>query len=196
MRDLVGAAGAGRQSAPPALRRRFWAASKTSPLGVVMPSFARSYLSLGFGAALLFVFGAAVCADASKPLELPHLKTPAPTAGNYPLRAVRLNQEGRVLVEFKISKKGRVSALAVTLAEPAGAFDAAALHYVHDLEFDVPTNWGTSGGTNQSFHFGFIFLLRPCQAIGPCEEPAPYSADRSFWIIQAPLPPPQGAQEF
>jgi TonB family protein len=161
-----------------------------------MPPFAGSHLSLRIGAVLFLVLGGAVCASGSKPLELPHLKTPAPTAGNYPLRAVRLNQEGRVLVEFKISQKGRVSALAVTMAEPAGAFDAAALHYVHDLEFDVPTNWATSGGTNHSFHFGFIFLLRPCQSIGACEEPVPYSADRSFWIIQAPLPPLQGPQEF
>ena len=158
-----------------------------------MSAFVRSHLSLGFGAVLLCVFGAAVCAAGSKPLKLPHLKTPAPTAANYPLRAARLNQEGRVLVEFKISQEGRVTALAVTLAEPAGAFDAAALHYVRDLEFDVPTNWRTSGGTNQSFHFGFIFLLRPCLATGPCEEPTPYSADRSFWIIQAPLPPSQGS---
>jgi TonB family protein len=161
-----------------------------------MPRFVGKYLSLGFGAVLLLVFGAAVCADGSKPRELPHLKTPAPTAGNYPFRAVRLNEEGRVLVEFKISQKGRVNVLAVTLAEPAGAFDDAALNYVHGLEFDVPADWGRSGGANQSFHFGFIFLLRPCQASGPCEEPAPYSADRSFWIIQAPLPSPRGSQEF
>lgn len=155
-----------------------------------------SHPSLSFGAALLFVLGAAVCANGSKRPELPHLKTPAPTADIYPLRALRLNQEGRVLVEFKISKKGRVSALAVTLSEPVSAFDGAALHYVHDLEFDVPADWGSSGGTNRSFHFGFIFLLRPCQTAGPCEELAPYSADRSFWIVQAPLPPPQGPREF
>ena len=157
-----------------------------------MSAFAGSHLSLGFGAVLLCVFGAAVCAVGSKPLKLPHLKTPAPTAANYPLRAARLNQEGRVLVEFKISQKGRVSALAVTLAEPSGAFDAAALHYVRDLQFDVPTDWEASGGMDQSFHFGFIFLLRPCQVTGPCEELAPYTADRSFWIIQAPLPPARG----
>jgi TonB family protein len=161
-----------------------------------MPRFAGSHLSLGFGSVLLFVFGAAVCADGTEPLDLPHLKTPAPTAAYYPFRAVQLNQEGRVLVEFKISQKGRVSELAVTLAEPSHAFDAAALHYVHDLQFDVPIDWEASGGTNQSFHFGFIFLLRPCQATGPCEEPALYSADRSFWIIQAPLPPPQPPKEF
>ena len=157
-----------------------------------MLRFLGSYFSPRFGAVLLFVLGAAVCAEGMEHLELPRLKTPAPTAEYYPFRAVQLNQEGRVLVEFKISQKGRVSALAVTLAEPSGAFDAAALHYVHDLQFDVPIDWEASGGMDQSFHFGFIFLLRPCQVTGPCEELAPYAADRSFWIIQAPLPPSRG----
>jgi TonB family protein len=188
--------GRGRQCAPATLDRALRGGPSTSPLGVVMLRFVGSHLLLGSGAVLLFVFGAGVCAAGTKPLELPHLKTPAPTAAYYPFRAVRQNQEGRVLVEFKISQKGRVSALAVTLAEPSGAFDAAALHYMHDLQFDVPIDWAASGGTNRSFHFGFIFLLRPCQATWPCEEPARYSADRSFWIIQAPLPPPQGPEEF
>jgi TonB family protein len=161
-----------------------------------MRRFTGSHLSLSFGAVLLFVFGAAICADRKEPLELPHLNTRAPTPDSYPYRAVRLNQEGRVLVEFKISKKGRVSAMAVILAEPSGAFDAVALHYVRDLQFDVPIAWEASGGTNKSFHFGFVFLLRPCQATGPCEELAPYTADRSFWIIQAPLSSPQAPEEF
>lgn len=167
-------------------------ASSASPLGVVV---SRSPTACAF---LLHLAAPLMCAIVSAPhaeepgsLQLPKLKTSGPTARLYPPAARRRHEEGRVLVEFAISPKGRViDPPAVTLAEPEDGtlrLQEAALSYVRQVEFDIPSNWAESGGPRRKFHFSFVFLIRPCQEAEPCVEPAPYfGADRWFTIAAPP----------
>jgi len=90
-------------------------------------------------------------------------------------------------VEFAISAKGRVTDFAVTSAEPPGVFDSVVTAYVRALQFDVPSDWEASGGAAHKFHFGFVFLLRPCRDGGPCQELEPLPADQSFTVKTEPL---------
>lgn len=135
-----------------------------------------------------------VCAyaDEGRSLRLPKLKSSEPTADSYPPAARRLGVQGRVLVEFTISPRGRVGSapIVVMALEPEGQIilREAALSYLRSAEFDVPSDWEASGGPRHKFRFSFVFLLRPCREAGPCEEPAPYfGADRWFTIMASPV---------
>src|SRR2546430_16267666 len=73
------------------------------------------------GAMLICMIDPAGHAEAAGLLKLPKLKTSEPTADFYPPAARRLGIQGRVLVEFTISPRGRVSyPPTVILAEPEG----------------------------------------------------------------------------
>ena len=129
-------------------------------------------------------------ADEAAPLKVPHIKSFSGLF--YPNSAKRLDQQGRVLVEFAISPKGRVTDLVVASAEPPGVFDSAVTTYVRALQFDVPSDWGASGAASHKFHFSFLFLLRPCRETGPCQELEPLPADQSVTVKTAPLALPAG----
>jgi TonB family protein len=144
-------------------------------------------LALSLVAALVCVSSRA---DETAPVKVPHIKNFSGLF--YPNSAKRLDQQGRVLLEFAISAKGRATDLAVTSAEPPGVFDGVVAKYVQALQFEVPSDWEASGGARRKFHFGFLFLLRPCRDTGPCEELEPFPADQSFTVKTAPLPLPTG----
>jgi TonB family protein len=148
-------------------------------------------LPLGL-AVMLCVFGAFSPADEAPSPKLPALKKSGLPALFYPAPARRLSQQGRVLVEFAISPKGRVVDASVTSADPRGVFDDTAISYVRALEFDVPADWESSGGPNHRYHFSFVFLFRPCLDTTPCEELAPLPADRSVTVTTPPLAPAPG----
>ena len=166
----------------------------TSPFGVIMLRSPPSHLILScLGAMLFCMIDPAGHAEAAGLLKLPKLKTSEPTADFYPPAARRLGIQGRVLVEFTISPRGRVSyPPTVILAEPEGRIlQEGALSYVRRLEFDVRSDWEASGGPHHKFRFSFVFLLLPCREGEPCEEPAPYfGADRWFTITAPPADPP------
>ena len=125
-------------------------------------------------------------ADETAP-ALPEVRKPWPPL-YYPDKARQANQQGRALVEFEISPQGRVLEPMVTSSDPQGTFDSTALDYVRELVFEVPADWEASGAAHFKFYFGFVFLLRPCQA--PCREPEPYPADRSLMVTGKPLGTP------
>ena len=130
-------------------------------------------------------------ADEPQSLKLPNLKSTRMLAAWYPDRARRLDQQGRVLVEFEISLKGRVVNPKIISAEPSDVFEGTVTALVRGWEYDVPSNWESSGGTTHLFRVGFIFLLRPCRATGPCNV-TPFPADTSVTITGDRLPLPPG----
>ena len=176
-----------------ALDRALLGGPSTPPLGVVMPRSPPSRRLLWcLGAVLACTIRPIAHADEGVVWKLPKLRTPAPTADFYPLAARRLGIQGRVLVEFVISSKGRVTFPPTVLLaeEPEGRviLQTAALSYVRQAQFDVPSDWQASGGAQHKFRFSVVFLLRPCREAEPCEEPAPYfGADRSFTITAPPV---------
>jgi TonB family protein len=110
----------------------------------------------------------------------------------YPAQALRLNQQGRALVEFSISARGRTSDVAIVSAEPPGIFDSTVAKFVRELQFDVPGNWMASGGPQHKYHLSFVFLLRPCRDPTPCDQIASFPADDTYTVTTAPLPAPSG----
>jgi TonB family protein len=131
------------------------------------------------------IFCSPLQADDAEGAKLPKFKPGA--LGYYPNAALRLSQQGRVLVEFEISPEGRAVDLTITSSEPQGVFDKTVTMYVLGGQFDVPSDWETSGGTHRRYHMSFLFLLRPCRATGPCEELAPFPADGSVTVTRPPL---------
>jgi TonB family protein len=122
--------------------------------------------------------------------KLPKIKNPHSVAGLfYPMRAVRLSQQGRVLVEFAISPEGRAVDVTVAAAEPQGVFDDTVTSYIRGLQFDVPTNWEASGAALLKYHISFAFLLRPCRDGVPCDDIPQFPADSSVTITRPPVAP-------
>jgi TonB family protein len=121
------------------------------------------------------------CPLRAEEAELPTLPKPitVPCLNDdfYPSPAMRLGQEGRVLVEFKISSKGRAVDVRIAAAEPQGVFDRSVIGFMRCMEFAVPTDWEASGGTHHEYTISFVFRLRPCPGSVPREEPVTFPAD-------------------
>jgi TonB family protein len=147
-------------------------------------------LSHHLAAILLLALAFSLQAEEPVVPKLPTLKSPHSVVGLfYPERAVRLGQQGRVLVEFAISPKGRPVDVAVTAAEPQGVFNDTVTSYIRALQFDVPTDWEASGAARVKYHISFVFLLRPCREGVPCDDIVQFPADSSVMITRPPLAP-------
>src|ERR1700752_3441026 len=110
----------------------------------IQPALGRCLL-----AALTWAVCSPVHSDDSQERPIPHIKNFSGLF--YPAVAKRLSQQGRILVEFEISPKGRVVGLTVVSAEPQGIFDPAVTRYVQALQFDVPGDWEASGGAHHKY---------------------------------------------
>jgi TonB family protein len=153
----------------------------------------RSHLSVLLACCLAAGLSSALCSSSrADQVDSPKLPKSKPSAAGvfYPEKARRLNQQGRVLVEFAVSSKGRVVDTAIVSSEPRGAFEDAVKAYMKSVEFDVPRDWEASGGSQHKYHFSFVFILRPCRETVPCEEPAPFEADGAIKVTGSSLPPP------
>jgi TonB family protein len=92
----------------------------------------------------------------------------------YPSSARRLNQQGRVWIEFSISPQGRATRIKVLAAEGPRSLEETVEKYMRDVRFDVPTDWAASGGAARTFRWSVLFQLRPCPG-GVCEELKPFA---------------------
>jgi TonB family protein len=155
------------------------AGGSTSPRGIAMP---QQRVSRSCACSLAAILGFALClpshAEQADSFKLPpHILSLHGTF--YPDSARRLNQQGRVLVEFAISSQGRAIDPSIVTAEPQGIFEQAAQSYVNALAFEVPADWDASGGSRHRFRLSVVFALRPCPEKAPCGEPAQFPADAS-----------------
>lgn len=147
---------------------------------------------LPYGAILSFMLGLSSQADEVASPKLPQLVRPIDLY--YPEPARRLNQQGRVLVEFQISRKGRAVDATIVSAEPQKVFDRVVTEYMRAVEYSVPGDWEASGGSHHKYRISFVFLLRPCREGEPCEEPAGFPADTSVTVTGSPLAPRRGTE--
>lgn len=102
----------------------------------------------------------------------------------YPSSAQRAGVQGRVLVAFNITKKGRADDVEIVNAEPADDFDAVASKAVKQVRFTVPDDWEASGGAAHRFQLSVLFKLNPCVAPA-CVTPKPHESADDFLVIGA-----------
>jgi hypothetical protein len=89
----------------------------------------------------------------------------------FPDRDKRLNQQGRVLVEFHVSKAGRVVDAILVNQEPKDFVDKRwMVEQLRGVVFDVPADWSSSGGERQVFQLSLLYLLNPCTDASKCQE--------------------------
>ena len=103
---------------------------------------------------------------------------------DYPRVAQSAGVQGRVLVAFNISKRGRADNEEVVESEPSGEFDSVALKAVRQVRFTVPDDWKDSGGTEQLFHISVLFKLYPCKA-PDCLSPKQHDTADDFLVVGA-----------
>ena len=130
---------------------------------------------------LLVCFGAApLPAEEVSSTKLPHL-----IKGGiyYPETALRRNEQGRILIEFRISKEGRIIEPKVVAQEPAN-FISKGSSLPNDLRgflYDVSSDWEASGNANHVFRLSIVFLLKPCTS-SKCLELAAFPADGEMTV--------------
>lgn len=90
---------------------------------------ARASIPMAVVAAFLGSFGMSA-ANAQEPAVI------KPFAPTYPRAAERRKIEGAVTVSIDVDEKGKVVAVSVVNAEPAGIFDAAAMSAVERWKFE------------------------------------------------------------
>jgi TonB family protein len=100
-----------------------------------------------------------------RPLPKCKVHEPGPI---YPLMAAHLGQQGRVLVDFQLSGKGKPISLTVVAAEPGDTFVSAAMLYVKAHTCDAK-----AVDDDTHYRLSFVFALEPCPTPG-CTVPEPY----------------------
>jgi TonB family protein len=103
---------------------------------------------------------------------------------SYPSALQRQGVQGRVLVAFNITKRGKVDDPVVVSGEPAGEFDSVAIKAVKQVHFTVPDDWEASGDSAYQYQFSVLFKLSPCIAPA-CVAPKPHEAADDFLVIGA-----------
>lgn len=107
-----------------------------------------------------------------------------PASVAYPGAALRQVMQGRVLVAFTITKKGRASDPVVLNAEPEKEFDAMAIKAVKQVRFTVPDDWEESGDSAYQFQLSVLFKLYPCVAPA-CVAPKAHDSADDFLVVAA-----------
>lgn len=103
---------------------------------------------------------------------------------DYPSAQQRQGMQGRVLVAFTITKRGKVNDPVVMDADPSHDFDSVALKAVKLVRFTVPDDWEDTGDSAYQFQLSVLFKLSPCVAPA-CISPKPHESADDFLVIGA-----------
>jgi len=105
----------------------------------------------------------------------------------YPSSALKNSVQGRVLLEFNITRKSKIEDVSVIDSQPEGIFDSAAKKTLNAVKFTVPKDWEDIGGALHRFTLSIVFKLSPCPTT-PCVAPQPHDTADDFLIITASPP--------
>ena len=138
---------------------------------------------------LVLLIAAAVSGSRASAADEPTLTLPPRrlTYDYYPAVARRLAIQGRAIVEFAISAKGRAEGVNIVQSEPEGVFEQVIGINFGYLRFKVPSTWGAAGETGHRFRVNVLFLLRPCIKGDPCQELAPFDPGDTITFIGSPI---------
>jgi TonB family protein len=117
-------------------------------------------------------------------LKLPpyHVIQRGPPVGMYPMQAARLQQQGRVLVQFDISAEGRAKNITVVSSEPHGVFDKTASEMVGAWAFDLPADWAGSDASRHHYTLSVIYHLGACPSATSCDGIEAYPSDTQMAV--------------
>jgi TonB family protein len=135
-------------------------------------------------ACCMFGWALAVAQTASPAVKLPSMDAPLKES-YFPTAAAKRGIQGRVLVEFNITRRGKVDEVTILEADPEKVFDSSVRDALRDVRFTVPADWESSGAASHRFRLSYVFKIYPCPE--PCKAPTPHeSADDSMVIsVQA-----------
>jgi TonB family protein len=122
-------------------------------------------------------------------LKLPpyHVIQRGPPVGMYPMQAARLQQQGRVLVQFDISAEGRATNITVVSSEPHRVFDKTASEMVGAWAFDLPADWAGSDASRHHYTLSVIYHLGACPSASSCDGIEAYPSDTQMAVtLQLP----------
>jgi TonB family protein len=105
---------------------------------------------------------------------------------SYPSAQQKQGVQGRVLVAFTITKRGRASDPVVVSADPPGEFDAVAIKAIKQVRFTVPDDWADSGDSAYQYQLSVLFKLSPCVAPA-CVAPKAHESADDYLVIGAEL---------
>ena len=118
----------------------------------------------------------------------PKLPPAIPSVIYFPERAKRQDQQGRVLLQFRVSAAGSVVDPVVLAEEPAGfTKGSSVLKDINQFHYAVPADWEASGGTGKLFKVSILFLLKPCTNARKCQEVLQYEAENSMIVTASPV---------
>lgn len=137
---------------------------------------------LAFAGLLMLLAGLSHAQQATPKRPLPQLSVNLNSL-TYPGAPQRAGLQGRVLVAFTITNRGRADNIEIVGAEPAKEFDSTAIRAVRQVQFTVPKDWEDSGGEMQRFQLSVLFKLSPC--VAPCVAPQPHEGADDFLVIGA-----------
>ena len=119
--------------------------------------------------------------------KMPRLKRIHSVEDYYPEVARRYGQQGRVVLEFKINRRGRPVDPVIVETGPTPQFDDSARRLVKSLEYDVPVEWEQSASGDYRYRLSVKYRLFQCAPGKPCDgkdsKPVPDDADVDGTII-------------
>src|ERR1700733_1458317 len=133
------------------------------------------------GFAVMIVGVASSQEPATQIFKMPRVKRMSYEGYAYPLEARRSGQQGRVVLELKISRQGRPIDAIIVESGPTPQFDDSARRLVRGLLFNVPADWEQSGGADHRYRLSVKYRLFQCVPGKLCDgkdsEPVPDGAD-------------------
>lgn len=147
-----------------------------------MPSYAR-WGCLGM-LITCWIASSAVAQEAPAKRPMPPIDAQL-KSDNYPASARRQGIQGRVLVEFTITAKGRTTDIKVVKSEPEGIFDDAVRSAMRGIKFTVPEDWEASGGDKQPYTLSYVFKLNPCSTEN-CSPPKQHEEADDWLMLSVP----------
>ena len=148
-----------------------------------MVRIAKLRLFIFIGAMLMCLAVPMHAQQASRGFKLPPMNF-SENPDYYPGSALKKSVQGRVLLDFTLTRKNKVEDVTIVDSDPQSIFDSAAKKALGDIKFTVPADWESSGASLHHFTLSFVFKIYPCPT-NPCIDLQPHSNADDFFIITA-----------
>src|SRR5690348_9692815 len=111
-----------------------------------MVQIAKFRLFIVVGAVLMGFAAPMHAQQASRGFKLPPMNF-SENPDYYPNSALKKSVQGRVLLDFTITRRNRIEDVTIVDSDPQSIFDSAAKKALGDIKFTVPADWESSGAS-------------------------------------------------